>query len=94
VPFVGGELAGTPAGAGGEINGSQLPLYARLDLGFSREWRIGLPGLAGRLGTAIELVNVLNRGNVVAWSVRADGRHPLLLRPRSASLVIRWQSGR
>jgi hypothetical protein len=68
-----GELAGTPQNLPGAINAAQLPDYARLDLGLRRTWHFPGVGQSTALTTAVSVLNVLGRRNVLGFVARPDG---------------------
>jgi hypothetical protein len=68
-----GDLAGTPINLPGDINSARLPTYARLDLGFRRDWRLPLMGRGDALTTALSLTNVLDRTNILGLVAQSDG---------------------
>ncbi|HKT58681.1 MAG TPA: carboxypeptidase regulatory-like domain-containing protein [Gemmatimonadales bacterium] len=72
-PVQDGELAGTPINLPGDINGTQLPSYSRLDLGLRRDWRVPGIGQDSRLTTALALTNLLDRTNILGLVAREDG---------------------
>ena len=87
-----GELAGTPEAIAGTLNGSHLPSYARMDLGFTKNW--ASPRGGARISTALTVVNLLNRRNALAFVAVPDGRQPVLLLSRTLSLRVRWYLAR
>ena len=63
------EFAGNPSAWSGDLGGTELPSYFRLDLGARREWDVNLAGYAGRLGLFGTASNLLGRRNVMTVTV-------------------------
>jgi hypothetical protein len=82
-----GEISGSPQEILGPLNGARLPPFFRTDLGVVREWRIGL---ARRLTTAVTVINLLNRGNVLGYVQNGSGRRALLFPSRSLLAQVGW----
>lgn len=85
-----GEISGSPQEILGPLDGARLPLFFRTDLGFTREWPIGMAGKAGRLTTAFTVTNLFNRANVLGYVQNGSGRRPLLFPSRSLIAQIGW----
>ena len=69
------EFAGNPAAWSGDLGGTELPSYFRLDLGVRREWDVSLAGYGGRMGLFGTASNLLGRRNVMTVTVDpATGR--------------------
>ncbi len=63
------EFAGNPSQWAGELGGTELPSYFRLDLGVRREWDVHLAGYGGRMGLFGTATNLLGRRNVMTVTV-------------------------
>jgi hypothetical protein len=85
-----GELAGTPEAVAGMPNGSQLPDYTRMDLGFSKGWFAPRGGGSPRINTSLTVTNLFNRRNALAFVAGPDGQRPVFLLGRNLSLRVRW----
>ena len=63
------EFAGNPSAWSGDLGGTELPSYFRLDLGVRREWDVNLAGYGGRMGLFGTASNLLGRRNVMTVTV-------------------------
>jgi len=87
-----GELGGTPENLPGAVNGARLPDYARLDLGLSRAWHFPGMGQSAALFTAVSVVDVLGRRNVLGWVAGPDGiTRPILGLRRGLTFEVGWR---
>jgi hypothetical protein len=87
-----GELAGTPINLPGQVNPSRLPAYARLDLGFRRDWHLPVVGRGTSLTTALSLTNVLDRTNVLGLIAQPDGGLRAIRGPgRALRFEVGWR---
>jgi hypothetical protein len=87
------DFRGTPARVAGPLNADRLPPYARLDLGVRRAWWVGGRGPDGTITTYLEVLNVLDRGNVLGHQLSSSGTspRPLVLMPRSLLFGVEWR---
>ena len=87
-----GELAGTPENRPGALNATNLPDYARLDLGLRRTWHVPGMGPSTGLTTAVSVLNVLGRPNALGFVARPDGGLRLLPAVRrSVTFEVGWR---
>jgi hypothetical protein len=87
-----GELAGTPVILPGAVNAERLPAYARLDLGFRRDWHFKDLGRGAVLTTGVALANALDRPNVLGLvATEQGGRRGLRGLPRTLELEVGWR---
>jgi hypothetical protein len=87
-----GELDGTPENLPGAVNGTQLPGYARFDLGVRRSWRLPGFGNAAILTTALSVANVLGRENALGLVARPDGGLRVIRGvARALALEVGWR---
>ena len=87
-----GELAGTPVNLPGPVNAERLPSYARLDLGFRREWHFPGVGRGAALTTGVALANALDRPNVLGLVAGEHGGvRALRGLPRTLELEVGWR---
>lgn len=87
------DFRGTPARVAGPLNADRLPPYARLDLGVRQDWWVGGRGPDGSITTYFEILNVLDRENVIGHQLSSPGRpaRPLVLMPRSLLFGVEWR---
>ncbi len=87
------EFSGTPVRAPGPLNAERLPPYLRLDLGVRREWQITGPGPDGTIAGYLNVMNVLDRENVLGRQLLASDSETreLHLLPRSVLFGIDWR---
>ena len=87
------DFRGTPARAAGPLNADRLPPYARLDLGVHQDWWVGGRGPDGSITTYLEILNILDRENVLGHQVSSPGTpaRPLVLMPRSLLFGVEWR---
>lgn len=86
----GGALSGTPVTVAGPVNDARLPLYARVDLGLTREWELPPRGAGARVSTSLTVLNLFDRRNVLAYVATPDGQRPVYLLTRTVSLRLHW----
>jgi hypothetical protein len=87
-----GELAGTPVNLPGAVNAERLPAYARLDLGFRRDWHFPGIGRGTALTTGIALANVLDQRNILGLvATEQGGFRGLRGLPRTLQLEVGWR---
>ncbi|MGH7570537.1 MAG: TonB-dependent receptor [Gemmatimonadota bacterium] len=87
------EFSGTPVRAPGALNGDRLPAYFRLDLGIRRQWRNDGAGPDGSITTYLDVLNVLDHGNVLGRQLASSGgaTRDLALLPRSFLFGVEWR---
>lgn len=87
------EFSGTPVRAPGSLNAERLSPYLRLDLGVRREWHITGPGPEGTIAGYLNVMNVLDRENILGRQLPASGSgtRELHLLPRSVLFGIEWR---
>jgi TonB-dependent Receptor Plug Domain len=87
-----GELAGTPVILPGAVNAQRLPAYARLDLGFRRDWHLPAVGRGTVLTTGIAVANALDQGNVLGLvATEQGGIQALQGLPRTLEVEVGWR---
>jgi len=87
-----GELAGTPVNLPGAINAERLPAYARLDLGFRRDWHFPGVGRGAVLTTGVAVANALDQANVLGLvATEQGGVRGLRGLPRTLQLEVGWR---
>jgi hypothetical protein len=89
----GGELEGSPQRTTGPLNGQRLPTYLRLDLGVRQEWGVGWLREGAVLAAHLDVLNLLDRQNVVGYALDPDtgARRPLTLLGRSLTFGLEWR---
>jgi hypothetical protein len=87
-----GELAGTPVNLPGAVNAERLPAYARLDLGFRRDWHFPGVGRGTVLTTGIALANALDQRNILGLvATEQGGLRGLRGLARTLELEVGWR---
>jgi hypothetical protein len=87
-----GELVGTPVNLPGAVNAQRLPAYARLDLGFRRDWHFPAVGRGTVLTTGVALANALDQANVLGLvATEQGGTQSLGGLPRTLELEVGWR---
>ena len=87
-----GSLAGSPVTLAGRPNDGRLPVYARVDLGLSKDWA-PLGDSGPWFTTAVTITNLLDRQNVLAYVVSPTGPRPISFAPRTVAVRLRWSFG-
>jgi hypothetical protein len=91
--FGGGDgMAGTPERIAGVLNAERLPMYARLDLGIRKTWRMSLGGQNTKATGVLTLVNALNYKNALGRVISGNGRTrcDMPSTPRSLTFRLEW----
>ncbi|MBA2564042.1 MAG: TonB-dependent receptor, partial [Gemmatimonadetes bacterium] len=88
-----GEIEGSPQRTEGPLNGERLPAYRRLDLGLRQEWSPSWLRDGAALAARLDVLNVLDRENVVGYGLDPDTgvRRALTLLGRSLTFGLEWR---
>jgi hypothetical protein len=89
---MGCEFAGTPE-VGGELGGTSLPPYLRMDFGVRKDWHFTVGGRGTALGAYATVTNVLGRHNVLTYVRDGEGAlTPVDMRPAGPLVVgLDWR---
>ena len=90
----GSEFGGSPYYDPNTLGATSLPSYWRLDLGFRKEWRLGVAGRDASIGLFGTATNLLARKNVLSYSRDPATGAPggIEMRPRSPLVVgLDWR---
>jgi len=88
------EFAGSPSEWSGELGGTGLPAYFRLDFGVRKQWDVKLGARDGSVAVFGTATNLLARRNVLTVSVdpSTGARHNVDMMPPSPLVVgIDWR---
>lgn len=88
------EFAGSPHHQPGDVGGTPLPAYFRVDVGFRKHWHLRLAGRDGLVALFGTVTNVLGRYNVLTVATDPDtgGRANIEMRPPGPLVIgIDWR---
>ncbi len=86
------EFAGNPTSVPTLTGALRAPGYARVDIGIRQEVHIGIHDRAAEFAAFLTFSNVLNRFNVLTYTVSETGLTPIGMRPASPLVVgLDWR---
>jgi hypothetical protein len=85
------EISRSPRSAAGALNAERLPVYVRLDAGVRHD--IDVPRSRAKLSAFLNVDNVLQRRNVLAYRMPVDAelQRPVAMLPLSTTFGLEWR---